>query len=91
MAYINKEELRQLINQLKNDTDNVGILLGINRVGSGIAKLPTADVVEVETLKDWLWELAKNNVGCGNFSEVCIDLISRLDGLRRFAQERRNT
>jgi hypothetical protein len=53
-----------------------------------------ADFVEVDTLKDWLWELAKNNVGYvidGNFSEVCVDLISRLDGLRRFAQERSDT
>ena len=47
MAYIHKEEIRQAIEQLKNDTDNIGILLGIHRVGSAIASLPTADVEEI--------------------------------------------
>ena len=52
MAYINKEEIRQAIEQLKNETDTIGILVGINRVGSAIASLPTADVVEVVRCKD---------------------------------------
>jgi hypothetical protein len=56
MAYINKEELRQLINQLKNDTDDVAILVGINRVGSGIDKLPTADVISAEAYNQVAWE-----------------------------------
>lgn len=56
MAYINKEELRQLINQLKNDTDDVAILVGINRVGSGIEKLPTADVISAEAYNQVAWE-----------------------------------
>ena len=48
----------------------------------------TADVVEVDTLKDWLLEIALNNVG-GDFSIACQDIISRLDGLRNFAKERK--
>ena len=56
MAYINKEELRQLINQLKNDTDDVAILVGINRVGSGIEKLPTADVISAEAYNQVAWK-----------------------------------
>ena len=48
MAYIDKEKIRQAIEQLENDTDTIGILVGINRVGSAIANLPTADVVEVK-------------------------------------------
>lgn len=58
-----------------------------------IDEIPTADVVEIEILRDWLWEIALNNVGCvfdGDFSIACQDIISRLDGLRRFAQERRD-
>ena len=53
---------------------------------------PTADVVEVETLKAWLYEIAINNVGCvldGDFSDACQEIISRLDGLRKFTQERK--
>ena len=53
--------------------------------------LPTADVVEFETLKKWLYEIAINNVGCvldGDFSTACEEIISRLDGLRKFAQEK---
>ena len=51
-----------------------------------------ADFVEVETLKAWLYEMAINNVGCvldGDFSDACQEIISRLDGLRKFAQERK--
>ena len=50
-----------------------------------------ADVVEVETVKAWLYEMAINNVGCvidGDFSNVCEEIIARLDGLRNFAKER---
>lgn len=54
-------------------------------------KCPTADVVEVETVKAWLYEMAINNVGCvidGDFSNACEEIIARLDGLRNFAKER---
>lgn len=52
-------------------------------------KCPTADVVEVETIKAWLYEMAINNVGCdGDFSNACEEIIARLDGLRNFAKER---
>lgn len=50
-----------------------------------------ADVVEVETIKAWLYEMAINNVGCvidGDFSNACEEIIARLDGLRNFAKER---
>lgn len=47
----------------------------------------TADVVEIELLKDWLWEIALNNAG-GDFSIACQDIISRLGGLRSFSKER---
>lgn len=52
-------------------------------------KCPTADVVEVETIKSWLYSIAINNVNNnGDFSDACEEIISRLDGLRRFAKER---
>jgi hypothetical protein len=56
-----------------------------------LSKIPTADVVEVETIKAWLYKMAINNVGCvldGDFSNACEEIISRLDGLRSFARER---
>ena len=59
-----------------------------------LQEAPTADVVEVETIKSWLYEMAINKVGYvidGNFSEACEEIISRLDGLRNFARERRDT
>lgn len=52
---------------------------------------PTADVVEIETLRSWLYSIAINNVECDiqmSLSEACKDIISRLDGLRNFARER---
>lgn len=51
--------------------------------------LDKADVVEVETIKSWLYSIAINNVNNnGDFSDACEEIISRLDGLRRFAKER---
>lgn len=57
-----------------------------------IANAPTADVVEIETLKAWLYEIAMNNVGCNvdDFASACEEIASRLDGLRAFARERKN-
>ena len=49
---------------------------------------PTVDAVEVDALKAWLYEIAMNNTD--NFlCEACEEIISRLDGLRVFARERR--
>ena len=60
-----------------------------NSVLNSIDAQPTADVVEVETIKAWLNELAINNVGCDwDFSKACKEIIARLDGLRNFAKER---
>ena len=56
-----------------------------------VEKAPTADVVEVETIKAWLYEMVINNIGCGidgDFSNACEEIIARLDGLRNFAKER---
>lgn len=57
MAYIGREEIKQAIEQLKNDTDTIDILVGINRVGNAIASLPTAEVEEIpcrcEKCKYW--------------------------------------
>ena len=47
----------------------------------------TVDAVEVDAIQAWLYEIAMNNTG--NVSRVCEELISRLDGLRVFAKERR--
>jgi hypothetical protein len=50
-----------------------------------------ADFVEVETIKSWLYEMALNNVGChieGDFSYACEEIISRLDGLKRYSIEK---
>ena len=47
-----------------------------------------ADFVEVETIKSWLYEMALNNVGChieGDFSNACEEIISRLEGLKRYS------
>lgn len=57
-----------------------------------IQKFPAADVVENEVLKEWLYEIAINNVGVvldGDFSNACEEIIARLDGLRAFVRERK--
>lgn len=46
------------------------------------------DAVEVETLKAWLYEMAMNNTD-NYLGDACEVIISRLEGLRVFAKERR--
>lgn len=46
------------------------------------------DAVEVEALKAWLYEIAMNNTS-NYLGDACEEIISRLDGLRVFARERR--
>ena len=50
-----------------------------------------ADFVKVETIKSWLYEMALNNVGChieGDVSNACEEIISRLEGLKRYSTEK---
>lgn len=53
-----------------------------------ILDAPTVDAVEVDALKAWLYEIAMNNVD-NYLCEACEEIISRLDGLRVFARERK--
>lgn len=87
--YYNAETLLEFVRQNVPHFDGETTMKCVERA---IKEAPTADVVEVEILRDWLWEIALNNFGCvfdGDFSIACQDIISRLDGLRNFAKERR--
>ena len=74
-------------------TKNADICFAFIDLMNWLDDQPTADVVEVETIKSWLYEMAINNVGYvidGDFSDACQEIISRLDGLRKFTQERKS-
>ena len=51
-----------------------------------IKNLPAADVVPIEALKKWLWEVALNNSN-NYLGNGCAEFVSRLDGLRRFVED----
>ena len=60
----------------------------LQAMGEFVQEFPAADVVEVDALKAWLYEMAMNNTdNC--LCTACEEIISRLDGLRVFAKERR--
>lgn len=82
--YKDVEPLELVLYESDNEEFDKGVLFILEKLDA----LPTADVVEIEILRDWLWEIALNNAG-GDFSIACQDIISRLDGLRKFAQERK--
>lgn len=94
-----KQELRGIRDMAEKEYIEQGALIAeYDRVHVGapggarklMVDAPAADVVEVETVKKWLYRMALNNVGCfldGDFSVACEEIISRLDGLRRFAKE----
>ena len=53
-------------------------------------RAPQKDAISIETIEAWLYEIALNNVGYfvgGDFSNACEEIISRLYGLRNFAQD----
>lgn len=69
---------------------------GARRTGAAMAlfkadyRKQSEDLVDIATVKKWLYQIAINNVGCvieGDFSNACEEIISRLDGLKRFAEE----
>lgn len=82
-----KSEFEWLLSQASESSKDE-----IREVIERIDKAPTADVVEIETLKAWLYEIAMNNVGChvDDLASACEEIASRLDGLRVLAGERRN-
>ena len=63
----------------------------LNAVANLADGLTIVDAVEVDAIKSWLYQIAMNNVGVPvrDFSTACEEIISRLDGLRTFATERR--
>ena len=91
MAYIDTKYLNKCETCRHNKNSNCNTFCDWGEEYSPrLSKIPTADVVEVETIKGWLYEMAINNVGCainGNFSVACKEIISRLDELRNFARE----
>ena len=90
MRYIDADRLIKTIFPL-DCVDKKHYAINAQAVFDAIKNAPTADVVEIETIKAWLYEMAINNVGCvlkGDFSNACEEIISRLDGLRSFAKER---
>lgn len=51
-----------------------------------IENFPAADVVPIEALKKWLWKVALNNSD-NYLGDACEELVSRLDGLRRYVKD----
>ena len=52
-----------------------------------IGTAPTVDAVLVDDIEAWLYQIAMNNTD-NTLGVACEEIISRLDGLRRFSKER---
>lgn len=93
--YIDREKLLKQITEPMNWTDSEAELqeqADYQAFKNMVENAPVEDVVDIETLKKWLYKIAFNNVGCkleGDFSDACEEIISRLDGLKRFVKETR--
>lgn len=85
--YIRKENALRVISDVLFETDPDGkeqlVALKCSRL---VRELPAADVVPIETLKKWLWEVALNNSD-NYLGDACEELVSRLDGLRRYVKD----
>lgn len=76
-----KRELTEWATNLKNPqtlvTDDALCVLDL---------IPATDVVPMDDLKKWLWKVALNNSD-NYLGDACAELVSRLDGLRRYVQD----
>lgn len=83
--YIERERLLRRFNI--DDMMNVnGTLISLEDARNTISNFPAADVVPIEALKKWLWKVALNNSN-NYLGDACEELVSRLDGLRRYVQD----
>lgn len=85
MRLIDANELLETIT--KTVAENLTAAENVGRIIIAVTNATTVDAVEVDAIQAWLYAIAMNNTG--NVSRVCEELISRLDGLRVFAKERR--
>lgn len=60
--------------------------LGYQAIDELINEAPTIDAVPIEALKKWLWKVALNNSD-NYLGDACEELVSRLDGLRRYVKD----
>lgn len=85
--YITKKEALRVISDVFFETDPDGkeqlVALKCSRL---VRELPAADVVPIEDLKKWLWKVALNNFD-NYLGNACEEIVGRLDGLRRYANE----
>lgn len=89
-AYALKQRFKD---QAESDVESFGVYIpecfpadDANKI---VDLMPEVDAVEMDVLKAWLYEIAVNNVG-DPLCDACEEIISRLDGLRFFAKEKRN-
>ena len=65
--------------------------MGVSESLAVIRIAPAVDAVEVDFIAKWLAEIAMNNFGypVEDMAAACVEIIKRLDGLRKFAEEKR--
>lgn len=87
VEYIRKEDALRVASDVFFETDPEGkeqlVALKCSRL---VRELPAADVVPIEALKNWLWKVALNNSD-NYLGNACAELVSRLDGLRRYVKD----
>lgn len=94
------EQIKQMANDLRNaehwyyDEISCTAELDAQKTAKNLYNMgyrrQSKDMLDIETVKKWLYQIAINNVGYvldGDFSTACEEIISRLDGLKRFAEE----
>jgi hypothetical protein len=54
-----------------------------------ITETSGVDAIPVDVIREWLYQIAINNVGTATFfSDSCVEIINRLEGLVAYAKER---
>ena len=85
--YITKKEALRVISDVFFETDPDGKeQLAVLKCSRLVRELPAADVVPIEALKKWLWKVAPNSFD-NYLGDAREELVSRLDGLRRYVKD----
>lgn len=72
----------------KHDAVSECMAVAYNLAIGHAGNAPTVDAVEIGVIEEWLRSIAVNNAD-NDLSSACEEIIQRLDGLRRFANERK--
>ena len=87
MDLINRDELLQHLEEESRTAPNSIALNAFVEIKGYVNRMPTVDAVPISVIESWLYEIERNN-SRNYLSDACVEIISRLGGLKRYYEEK---